>query len=68
MKLPFLKNESKWPKIREDEDRVANPSYDTQIEDSLVDEILVALEAKDSSALRSAVLALVEHIRSTDEL
>lgn len=63
MKPPFLQD-SKWPISREPEERVANPSYETQLEDHLVDEILVAMESHDSKGLREALQALIEHIRS----
>jgi len=63
MKLPFLQ-ESKWPVSREPEERVVNPSHDRQLQDHLIDEILVALEKKDSSGLRDALKALIENIRS----
>ena len=62
-KLPFLQD-SKWPIVREDEERVANPSYDTQIQDHLIDEILVALAEKSGAKLRSALKALIQHIKT----
>lgn len=61
--LPFL-DDKKWPVSREDENRVANPSYDTQIQDSLVDEMLMAIEKKDVKALRESMQALIEHLRT----
>lgn len=62
MKLPFLNQKDQWPTANDPEERVANPSYDTQIQDSLVDEIMVAHDKKDQGALWSAVKALIEHI------
>ncbi len=66
MKLPFLA-ESKWPISKEPEERVVNPSYNKQIEDHLMDEILVALEKKESAKLRESLVALVQHINSSEE-
>jgi hypothetical protein len=66
VKLPFLENTSKWPISREPEERVVNPSYDTQIEDHLVDEIFVAMEKKHVSKFREALIALIEHLHSQE--
>lgn len=63
MKLPFMQD-TKWPTAKEPDERVANPSYDTQIEDHLMDEILVALEKKHVAKLRESIVALIQHIRS----
>ena len=65
MKLPFIQ-ESKWPISREDEERVANPSYDKQIQNHLVEELLQAIEKKDYSRLREALVALVLAIRDEE--
>ena len=65
MKLPFLQN-SKWPISKEPEERVANPSYDTQLQDHLIDEFLLALEKKDPVQLREAIKALIYSIQDED--
>lgn len=63
MKLPFLE-ESHWPTSREPGEKVVNPSYDKQIEDHLMDELLVALEKKHSGKLRESLVALIQHLKS----
>ena len=65
MKLPFLQ-ESKWPTAREPEERVVNPSHDTQLQDHLIVEVLSALEHKDHSKLREAIVALIHAIKNED--
>lgn len=62
MKLPFLED-SKWPTSREPEERVVNPSYERQLEDHLLDELMVALEKKDAHEFKEAMLALIQCIR-----
>jgi hypothetical protein len=64
--LPFLK-ESKWPISKEPEERVVNPSYDKQIENHLIEELMIALEQKKSARLRESLIALIEHIKSSGE-
>lgn len=66
MKLPFLQ-ESKWPTSKEPDEKVVNPSYETQLEDHLIDEILVALEKKEASKFREAIMALIQHIKMSEE-
>ncbi len=68
MKLPFLEEKS-WPISKEPEERVVNPSYDTQLQDHILDEILLALEKRDATRMREALIALVHSIRNeaTDE-
>lgn len=61
MKLPFLQD-SKWPVIREDEERVVNPSSDTQLQDHLVDQLMVAIEKNNHEGRRDALMALVQAI------
>lgn len=65
MVLPFL-NKDKWPIIREDEDRVVNASYDSKLQESLVDEVFIAMEKSDHSKLREALMALVHSIQSEE--
>lgn len=65
MKLPYLE-ESRWPTANETEERVVNPSYDKKLQDHLVDELLVAMEHKDVSGLREALMALVHSIREEE--
>lgn len=65
MKLPFL-NESKWPISKEPEERVVNPSYDKQIQDHLVDEMLKAMEAKDHKSFGSALCSLIDSIKDEE--
>jgi hypothetical protein len=65
MKLPFLQKDN-WPTAREPDEKVVNPSYDTQIEDHLMDELLVALEKRDSSKLRENLVALIQHLQSQE--
>jgi hypothetical protein len=59
--------DSKWPISKEPEERVADPSYDKQIEDHLMDEIMMAMEEKHSSKLREALVALIEHLKMSEE-
>lgn len=61
MKLPFLQ-ESKWPTAIEPEERVVNPSSDKQLQDHLMDELLSAMEHKDSKRRREAMVALIHSI------
>lgn len=63
MKLPYLE-ESHWPTSREPDEKVVNPSYDKQIEDHLLEEILIAIEKKQSSKLRESLVALIQHLQS----
>lgn len=65
MKLPFLE-ESHWPVSKETEERVVNPSYDRQLQDHIMDELLVAFEKSDPKRLREALVALVHSIRNED--
>jgi len=65
MKLPYLA-ESNWPISKESEEKIANPSYERQIEDHLIDEILVALEKKDTSRLKEAFEALILHCQAEE--
>jgi hypothetical protein len=66
MTLPFIED-SKWPISKEAEERVANPGYDTQIEEHLMDELMKALEHKDIGNLRESIVALIEHLKSSEE-
>lgn len=63
VKLPFLA-ESKWPTSKEPEERVVNPSYDRQIQDGLVDELLIALERRDRAGFREAFHGLIRSVKS----
>lgn len=65
MKLPFLQ-ETKWPTNKEPEERIANPSYDKQLQDHLMDELILALDRKDVNKFREAISALVHHIKSEE--
>ncbi len=64
--LPFLKD-TKWPTSKEPEERVVNPSYDTKIEDQLVDELLIAMESRNASEVRESLMALIQHLKSEDQ-
>lgn len=64
--LPFLKH-SKWPISKEPEERVADPGYETQIEDHLIDEIMLAIEQKHSAKLRESLMGLIEHLKMSEE-
>lgn len=67
MKLPFLTQKDQWPTLKKDEEvRIVNASHDTQLQDHLVDEILMAMESKDSGQLREALMALIENIKNED--
>ena len=66
MKLPFLEDH-RWPTTRETEERVVNPSHDTQLQDHLMDELMIALEKRDAGSLRSAIMALVHSIQNEDQ-
>ncbi len=65
MKLPFLQNNT-WPISKEPEERVVNPSYDHQLQDHLLEELMIALEHKDPKGLREAIVALVHSIRDEE--
>lgn len=65
MKLPFLEN-SHWPTSKEPEERVVNPSYDRQLQDHLIDEVLAALERRDPKRMSEALIAIVHSIRNED--
>jgi hypothetical protein len=62
VKLPFLE-ESKWPASKESEEITVNPSYDTQIQEGLVDEMLHAFEAKDVKGFAQSLKALIQSIK-----
>lgn len=67
VRLPFLTQKDQWPVMRDEpEERVVNPSHDTQLQDHLVDEIMMAMEKKDSSSLRDALMALIQNIKNED--
>lgn len=66
MKLPFLQ-ESKWPTAREPGEKIVNQSYDGKIEDHLMDEVIQAIEHKDSGKLRESLVALIQHLKSEDQ-
>lgn len=66
MKLPFLP-ESRWPTSKETEEKVVNPSYDTQIQDHLVGEILIARENKDHKKMGESIRALVRAIQNEEQ-
>lgn len=63
MKLPFL-SKDKWPTIRDDEERTVNPSYDTQLDESLTDDFFMSMESGNPEHKRAALLALIQHLRS----
>lgn len=65
MKLPFLQD-SKWPTSKEPMVRIVNPSHDTQLQDHLIDEVLIAAEKKDARKFREAIEALIYAIRNED--
>lgn len=66
MKLPFLQD-SKWPVMREEpEERVVNPSYDKQLQDHLVDEVMSAHAKKDARAFRESLMSLIHSIKYED--
>ncbi len=66
MKLPYLQ-ESKWPISKEPTEKVVNPSYDKQIEDHLMDELMISLEKKHPAKLREALVALIQHLKSSGD-
>lgn len=51
---------------KEPEERVVNPSYDRQLQDQILDEIMIALEKRDATRMREALIALVHSIRNED--
>lgn len=59
--LPFL-DDTKWPISKDPEERVVNPSYDHQLQDHLLDELLLAVENKDHKGLVSSLQALAQSI------
>lgn len=59
MKLPFLKN-SKWPRVAQPmEEKTINGSFEDNLEDHCVQELMEAVSLKDVSRFRSALEALV---------
>jgi len=64
MVLPFLDNDRKWPISKEPEERTVNPSHDKQLEDHLIEELMIALEHKETSKLKESLMALIQHIMS----
>lgn len=66
MKLPFLQ-ESKWPVMRKEREQVANPSHDTQLQDHLLDEMLMARESKDHSRFHQSLMALIRHLMMEED-
>lgn len=52
--------------MKEPEEKVVNPSYDKQIQDSLVDDLFKSLESKDSSGVRESLQSLVQCIRDEE--
>lgn len=65
--LPFLENTSRWPTSKEPEERVVNPSYNKKIQDQLVDELLMAMEHKNSKAVKDCILSLIHEIQEEEE-
>lgn len=65
MKLPYLQD-YKWPVSKETEERVANPSHDTQLQDHLIDELMVAFEKKDPSRIAESIKGLIDFIQGED--
>lgn len=61
MRPPFL-DESKWPISKEPEERVVNPSYETQLSDHLIDELFRALEHKDHASIAKCLRAIGDFI------
>lgn len=66
MELPFLKD-SKWPISKEPGEKIVNPSYDTQVEEHLMDELMQAIETKNPSKLRESLVALIDHLKASEE-
>lgn len=52
--------------MKEPREQIANPSHDTQLQDHLADEMLLAHEAKDHRRMRQALCALIMHYRNED--
>lgn len=65
MKLPYLEDH-RWPVSKETEERVANPGHDTQLQDHLIDEFMVALEHKDPSRIAEALKGLIDFIQGEE--
>jgi hypothetical protein len=66
VKLPFLDNQSRFPTSKEPDERVVNPSYDAQLQDSLVNELLEALEHRKSSQIKESLMALIHSIEDEE--
>lgn len=66
MKLPFMQQD-KWPTSKEPGEKVVNPSYDTKIEEHLMDDLLSSMKSKDVEKLRETIVALVQHIKSQEK-
>ena len=59
MKLPFLKS-SRWPRIGKPQDeKTINASFEEKLQDHLFDELMRAVEMKNTGAFRNAIQALV---------
>jgi len=65
MKLPYLED-SRWPGIKKTEERTVNPSYDHQLQNHLIEELLSALEHKDHKSIVQALQALYQSIHSEE--
>lgn len=61
--MSFL-SASKFPTSKESAERVVNPSYEKQLEDHLMDELLIALEHKNPSKVRESLVSLIQNIYS----
>jgi hypothetical protein len=67
VRLPFLKEKDHWPTAKDNEERVVNPSPDAQMQDHAVDQLLSALESRDPTEIRKAILDLVHSIIHEDQ-
>ncbi len=66
MTLPYIDTPSRWPTNKEPEERVANPSYDKQLQDHLVSEIFSAWESKDVQKTAESLKSLIQCIKSEE--
>jgi hypothetical protein len=64
--LPYL-DKSTWPSNKEGKEVTVNPSYHTQLQEHLVNELIEALEKKDQSSIIEALYALAETLREEEE-
>jgi hypothetical protein len=65
MDLPFLDNTSKWPTAKDPDERIVSdksPNEEMSLDDSLIDELFMALENKDASLVKDCLISLIHSL------